>query len=356
MTTTHRIATIPGDGIGGEVLAEGIRVLDALEGVKFEFTEFPWGSDYYAETGRMIADDALEQLQPFDAIYFGAVGSRDVPDHISLWGLRLAICQGFDQWANIRPVQFYDGLPSRLRTDEQLEWVCIRENSEGEYAGFGGRNLSARGPGNEVALQTSLFTEKGCERIMRFAFELARRRPRRKVTSVTKSNAQQFGMVLWDEVFKRVAADYPDVETESWLVDAMAARFVLKPETLDVVVASNLNADILSDLGSALAGSLGLASSANLNPEGRYPSMFEPVHGSAPDIVGQGIANPIGAIGSTSLMLDHLGHAELGCQVRDAIAGTIRAGVLTADLGGTATTPEVTDSILARLASPASVG
>src|SRR3954471_3909308 len=305
-TTTHRIASLPGDGIGGEVLAEGVRVLQSLAAdsdgrLAFEFTEYPWGSDYYAETGKMIADDALEQLKPHDAIYFGAVGSREVPDHISLWGLRLAICQGFDQWANIRPVQFYDGLPSRLRgVDDALDWVCIRENSEGEYAGLGGRNLSARGPGNEVALQTSLFTEKGCERIMRFAFELARTRTVKKVSSVTKSNAQQYGMVLWDEVFNRVALDYPDVQTESVLVDAMSAKFVLHPEDLSVVVASNLNADILSDLGSALAGSLGLAASANLNPERRFPSMFEPVHGSAPDIAGQGICNPVGAIGSAA--------------------------------------------------------
>ncbi|MET0730256.1 MAG: tartrate dehydrogenase [Solirubrobacterales bacterium] len=344
----YRIATIPGDGIGGEVLAEGIRVLDAVG--DFEFTEFPWGSAYYGERGRMLADDALDQLKPFDAIYFGAVGSREVPDHVSLWGLRLAICQGFDQWANVRPVHFYAGLPSRLRTDEQLNWICVRENSEGEYAGLGGRNLAARG--NEVAVQTSLFTEYGCERIMRFAFELARTRERRKVTSVTKSNAQQYGMVLWDEVFARVAKDYPDVETESWLVDAMAARFVLKPESLEVVVASNLFGDILSDLGSALAGSLGLAASANLNPEGRFPSMFEPVHGSAPDIVGQGIANPIGAIASAALMLDHLG--DSGDRVREAIAATIRDGVLTPDVGGDATTAEVTEAILARLATSSS--
>jgi tartrate dehydrogenase/decarboxylase / D-malate dehydrogenase len=352
MTTVHRIATIPGDGIGGEVVAAGIRVLEALDGVAFEFTEFPWGSEYHRRHGRMLAEDALDRLQPFDAIYFGAVGSPDVPDHVTLWGLRLAICQGFDEWANIRPVQFYDGLPSRLRLDGDppLEWVCVRENSEGEYAGLGGRNLAARGPGNEVAVQTSLFTEKGCERIMRFAFDLARSRPRRKLTSVTKSNAQQYGMVLWDEVFRRVAADYPDVETESRLVDAMAARFVLAPDTLDVVVASNLHADILSDLGSALAGSLGLAASANLNPEGRFPSMFEPVHGSAPDIVGQGVANPIGAIGSAALMLDHLGHADLGDRVRAAIAATVRDGVLTPDVGGTATTREVTEAVLAALA------
>ena len=338
----HRIALIPGDGIGGEVLAEGVRVLDALG--DFEYTRFPWGSAYHAETGRMMAEDGLEALAPFDAIYFGAVGSREVPDHVTLWGLRLAICQGFDQWANIRPVQVYEGAPSVLQAP--LDWVCVRENSEGEYAGIGGRNLAGRGPGNEVAVQASLFTEKGCERIMRLAFDLARTR-RHKVTSVTKSNAQQYGMVLWDEVFERVAADYADVETERWLVDAMAARFVLRPETLDVVVASNLHGDILSDLGSALAGSLGLAASANLNPERRFPSMFEPVHGSAPDIVGEGIANPMGAIGSAALMLDHLGLD--GTPVREAIAATIKAGVLTPDLGGTAKTREVTDAIIAAL-------
>ncbi len=351
MTPTHRIATIPGDGIGREVVAEGIRVLEALDGPAFAFTEFPWGSDYHARHGRMMAEDGLAQLQPFDAIYFGAVGSREVPDHVTLWGLRLAICQGFDQWANVRPVQFYPGLPSRLRLegDPPLEWICVRENSEGEYAGLGGRNLAARGPGSEVAVETSLFTERGCERIMRFAFDLARSRPRRRLTSVTKSNAQRHGMVLWDEVFRRVAADHPDVETDSELVDAMAARFVLRPETLDVVVASNLHADILSDLGAALAGSLGLAASANLNPERRHPSMFEPVHGSAPDIVGRGVANPVGAIASAALMLDHLGHGEEGDRVRAAIAATIAAGALTPDVGGSARTRDVTDAVIAAL-------
>jgi tartrate dehydrogenase/decarboxylase/D-malate dehydrogenase len=351
VTTTHRIATIPGDGIGPEVVAEGIRVLEALDGPTFAFTEFPWGSAYHARHGRMMAEDGLAQLQPFDAIYFGAVGSREVPDHVTLWGLRLAICQGFDQWANLRPVQFYPGLPSRLRLegDPPLEWLCVRENSEGEYAGLGGRNLAARGPGSEVAVQTSLFTERGCERIMRFAFALAGERPRRRLTSVTKSNAQQYGMVLWDEVFRRVAAEHPDVEAESELVDAMAARFVLRPETLDVVVASNLHADILSDLGAALAGSLGLAASANLNPDGRHPSMFEPVHGSAPDIVGRGVANPVGAIASAALMLDHLGHPELGDRVRAAIAAAIRDGARTPDIGGTAGTRDVTDAVIAAL-------
>jgi len=301
----YKIASIPADGVGKEVVAAGINVLDAVAAQSngafaFDWTEFPWGSEYYAEHGRMMAEDGLETLKPFDAIYFGAVGWKNVPDHISLWGLRLNITQNFDQWANVRPVKFLPGVVSPLRkADEvELDWVVVRENSEGEYAGFGGRNLSGRGPGNEVALQTALFTEKGCERIIRFAFDLARTRKVKKVSSVTKSNAQQYGMVLWDEVFVRVALDYPDVTTESVLVDAMSAKFVLKPEDLSVVVASNLNADILSDLGSALAGSLGLAASANINLERRFPSMFEPVHGSAPDIAGQGISNPVGTISS----------------------------------------------------------
>ena len=274
-----------------------------------------------------------------------------MPDHVSLWGLRLAICQGFDQYANIRPVRLLPGVPSPLKhaTAETMDWVVVRENTEGEYAGIGGRNLAARGPGKAVAIQAGLFTEEGCERIIRYAFELALGRKRKKVTSVTKSNAQQYGMTLWDEVFARVAAEYPDVETEQWLVDAMAARFVLRPETLEVVVACNLFADILSDLGSALAGTLGIAASANLNPDGAFPSMFEPVHGSAPDIAGQGIANPIGAIWSAALMLDHLGLSDQGARVMAAIEATTSAGVLTPDLGGTASTRDVTDAILSYL-------
>ena len=338
-----KIAAIPGDGIGGEVLEAGLRVLEQV--AELEVTKFPYGSDYYAQHGAMLAPDALEHLKRFDAIYFGAVGSREVPDHITLWGLRLAICQGFDQWANVRPVRFYDG----LNRDPSLDWVVVRENSEGEYAGLGGRQLAARGPGNEVAIQTSLFTEKGCERIIRFAFELARSRPRRHLTSITKSNAQQYAMVLWDEVFERVRDDYGDVTTDKELVDAAAARFVLRPQTLDVVVASNLHGDILSDLGSALAGSLGLAASANLNPDRRFPSMFEPVHGSAPDIAGQGIANPLGAIGSGAMLLDHLGRPDLGNRIRAAIAATIRDGVRTRDLGGSHPTAEVTAAVIARL-------
>jgi tartrate dehydrogenase/decarboxylase/D-malate dehydrogenase len=299
----------------------------------------------------MMDEDGLERLRPFDAIYFGAVGWPDVPDHISLWGLRLAICQGFDQYACIRPVQLLPGITSPLRdaTPESIDWVVVRENSEGEYAGIGGRNLGGRGEASEVAIQSALFTEQGCERIIRYAFDLARTRKRRKVTSVTKSNAQQYAMTLWDEVFARVAADYPDVETEGFLVDAMAARFVLRPDTLEVVVGSNLFGDILSDLGSAIAGSLGIAASANIDPERRYPSMFEPVHGSAPDIAGKGIANPIAAIWSAALMLDHLGLEEDAGAIVDAIKATTASGVLTPDLGGTAGTTDVTDALLAHL-------
>ena len=350
------IASIPADGVGKEVVASGRKILDAIAeksggAFAFDWTEFPWGSAYYAEHGVLMDPDGLETLKDFDAIYFGAVGWENVPDHVSLWGLRLNITQNFDQWANIRPVKFLPSVQSPLRKadDTELDWIVVRENSEGEYAGLGGRNLSGRGPGNEVAVQSSLFTEKGCERIIRFAFDLARTRAVKKVSSVTKSNAQQYGMVLWDEVFQRVAADYPDVATESVLVDAMSAKFVLHPEELSVVVASNLNADILSDLGSALAGSLGLAASANLNPERRFPSMFEPVHGSAPDIAGQGICNPIGAIASAALMLDHFGLHEEARRLEAAIEATTAAGHLTRDIGGTATTEEVTDAIIEAL-------
>jgi tartrate dehydrogenase/decarboxylase/D-malate dehydrogenase len=353
---TFRIAAIPADGVGKEVVAAGRAVLDALaetskssaEPFAFAWQEFPWGCDFYERTGKMIDDDGLEQLKDFDAIYFGAVGWPTVPDHVSLWGLRLKICQNFDQWANVRPVHFLPGVQSPLRKadDTELDWVVVRENSEGEYAGLGGRNLSGRGPGGEVAVQSALFTEVGCERIMRFAFDLALTRAHKKVSSVTKSNAQQYGMVLWDDVFKRVAADYPDVETESVLVDAMSAKFVLRPEDLSVVVASNLNADILSDLGSALAGSLGLAASANLNPERRFPSMFEPVHGSAPDIAGQGLANPIGAVGSAALMLEHFGLPDQAARLNKAIEATTGAGILTRDVGGTATTEDVVRALI----------
>ena len=353
MSTTLSIATIPADGIGKEVVAAGTAVLEHIaatsEDLAFEFTEYPWGSEYYAEHGVMMAQDGLDQLSEHDAIYFGAVGWPTLPDHVTLWGLRLNIAQNFDLWANVRPVKFLPGVTSPLRKadDTELDWVCVRENSEGEYAGIGGRNFSGRGPGHEFAVQSALFSEVGTERIIRYAFDLARTRTRKKVSSVTKSNAQQYGFVLWDEIFDRVKEDYPDVETEKVLVDAMAAKFVLHPEDLSVVVASNLHADILSDLGSALAGSLGLASSANLNPERRFPSMFEPVHGSAPDIAGQGLSNPIGAIESTALMLEHLGRPDEAKQLQLAVERTTASGILTRDVGGTATTEEVTAAIIA---------
>lgn len=356
MSSTYRIAVIPGDGIGAEVAPEGLRVLDRLAETSggrlaFSYEFFPWGCQYWLETGLMMDADGLDRLRGFDAIYFGAVGWPGVPDHVSLWGLRLAICQGFDQYACIRPVRLLPGVPSPLRnaTAETVDWIVVRENSEGEYAGVGGRNLAGRGPGSEVAIQTALFTETGCERIIRYAFDLAMTRPRRKVTSVTKSNAQQYGMTLWDEVFARVAAEYPQVSTEQWLVDAMAARFVLRPESLDVVVASNLFGDILSDLGSAIGGSLGIAASANLDPQRRNPSMFEPVHGSAPDIAGQGIANPVAAIWTVALMLEHLGLPQEAARVMAAIEATTGAGMLTPDLGGTASTTDVGEAIVARL-------
>jgi len=356
ITKSFRLAIIPGDGIGEEVVEQGLRVLSHLatrSNGKFSFETdfFPWGCEYYLKTGKMMDENGVENLKDYDAIYFGAVGFPGVPDHISLWGLRLAICQGLDQWANIRPIEFLPGIPRRLNHPDVdvLNWVLIRENSEGEYSGIGGRNFSGRGDGKEIAVQSALFTEYGCERIIRFAFELARTRNRKRVTSVTKSNAQQYGMVLWDEVFKKVSKEYPDVETNQWLVDAMAAQFILHPEELEVVVASNLFADILSDLGSALAGSLGIAASANLNPEGKMPSMFESVHGSAPDIAGKGIANPIGAIGSAALMLEHLGLGEEARLINQAIAETTRQGILTQDIGGTANTHEITDAIITHL-------
>lgn len=357
-TKTFRLAVVPGDGIGKEVVAAGLQVLDhmsAESGGRFAFEKdsFPWGCEYYLEHGKMMDEGGVEKMKDYDAIYFGAVGFPGVPDHISLWGLRLAICQGLDQWANVRPIEFLPGVPRRLNHPDvdTLNWVLVRENSEGEYSGIGGRNFAGRGPGKEVAVQSALFTEHGCERIIRFAFELACTRKRKRVLSVTKSNAQQYGMVLWDEVFARVSKEYPDVEAQQGLVDAVAAHFVLHPEELEVVVASNLFADILSDLGSALAGSLGLAPSANLDPERKAPSMFESVHGSAPDIAGQGIANPIGSIASAAMMLDHLGLAEEAERLNGAIAETTRQGIMTRDIGGTHDTAEVTEAIIRNLSA-----
>ena len=354
--TRFQIAVIPGDGIGNEVIPEGLRVLEKIAAtsarpIQFDFTHFPWGCDHYLRTGRMMDADGLEQLRGFDAIYFGAVGWPGVPDHISLWGLRLAICQGFDQYVCLRPVKLLPGIASPLRaaSPERIDWVVVRENSEGEYAGAGGRAFAGRKDAGEVAVQTAIFTRVGCERIIRYAFQLARSRSKKKVTSVTKSNAQAYGMTLWDDVFAEVAGEFPDVRTEQFLVDAMAARFVLRPDTLDVVVGSNLFGDILSDLGSAIAGSLGIAASTNINPERRYPSMFEPVHGSAPDIAGKGIANPIAAIWSAALMLDFLGLPGDAARIMTAIERATASANLTPDLGGAATTTQVADAIISVL-------
>jgi len=351
---TYRIAAIPADGIGLEVIPAGIRVIKALEertaSFRTTFETFPWGCEYYHAHGRMMPEDGLEALKSFDAIYFGAVGHPSVPDHISLWGLRLPICQGFDQYANVRPARILPGIRSPLRDKgpEDLDWVIIRENTEGEYAGVGGR--AHQGHAEEVGVEVSVFTRTGVVRIMRFAFELARKRRRRRLTLVTKSNAQRHGMVLWDSLFQEIAADFPEVTTDRMLVDAATTRMVLRPESLDVLVATNLQADILSDLAAALSGSLGMGATANLNPERKYPSMFEPIHGSAFDIMGKGIANPIGAIWSAVLMLEHLGQTEAAGLLMAAIETvTSRGERLPRDLGGKATTQEVTDAVCAAL-------
>ncbi|MGH6912820.1 MAG: tartrate dehydrogenase [Geminicoccales bacterium] len=353
--SSHRIAVIPGDGIGQEVIAAGAQVLNALAarepGLALELQTFDWGSNYYRAHGRMMPDDGLDQLRGFDAIYFGAVGAPDIRDDVTLWGLRLAICQGFDQYANVRPARLLRGVASPLRgvATGELDWIVVRENTEGEYAGSGGR--VHRGLPEEVGLETAVFTRTGCRRIMRFAFGLARSRPRRHLTLVTKSNAQRHGMVLWDEVFAETAAEFPEVTTDKELVDAMTTRMVLKPKSLDVIVATNLHADILSDLASALTGSLGVGPTANLDPERRFPSMFEPIHGSAFDITGKGIANPIAAFWSASLMLGHLGEQAAADRLMGAIERTLEAGdLLPPDLGGSATTAEVTARVCDLLA------
>ena len=343
---TYRIAAIGGDGIGPEVIDAGLEVLEALgkaEGFGMHVEKFPWSSQFYLEQGHYIPEDGLAKLKAFDAILFGAVGSQKVPDHVSLWGLRLPICQGFDQYANVRPTRVLPGVKSPLTNGKDIDWVVVRENSEGEYAGMGGR--AHRGLPIETGTEVAIFTRKGVERIHRFAFELARKRPRKRLTLVTKSNAQRFGMVMWDEIFHEVAKDFPDVKTDRELVDAMTTRMVLKPQTLDVMVATNLHADILSDLAAALSGSLGIAPTANLNPEREFPSMFEPIHGSAFDITGKGIANPIATFWTAVMMLEHLGEAKAAARLMKAIEKVTASGVQTPDLGGKATTAEVTRAV-----------
>jgi tartrate dehydrogenase/decarboxylase/D-malate dehydrogenase len=354
--TRYRIAVIGGDGIGPEVVDAAIPVLEAAaaaRGASLDWTRFPWGSDHYLAHGRMMPADALDQLRPFDAIFFGAVGDPRLQDNLTLDGLLLPIRRGFDQYACVRPAVLYPGVrcPLAGKTPGSIDFVVIRENTEGEYAQVGGV-LYSGGP-HEVAIQSGIFTRHGTERVIRFAFELARQpHRRRRVTSITKSNAQGFGMAFWDRVFADVARDYPDVQTESLLVDAACMDFVRRPETFDVVVASNLFGDILTDLSAAITGSLGLAPSANLNPARTAPSMFEPVHGSAPDIVGRGVANPMAAMLAGAMMLDFLGEAEAARNVEAAVRRVLAdGGPLTPDLGGTGTTASVSAAVMARLAS-----
>ena len=350
---THSIALIPGDGVGLEVMPEGRRVLDLIAGrhqAEFHCTEFDWSTEHYFRHGKMMPTDGVEQLRRFDAILLGAVGHPDVPDNVTLNGLLLPIRRAFDQYACVRPAKLYNGVTSPLagKAGGSIDMVIVRENTEGEYAQAGG--FVHRELPSEVAVQTSIFTRRGTERIIRFAFDLARRRGRKRLTSITKSNAQGYSMVLWDETFAAVAKDYPDVETESLLVDAATLHFVRRPEDFDVVVASNLFGDILSDLSAAITGSLGLAPSANLDPSRKSPSMFEPVHGSAPDIQGKGIVNPLAMILSVAMMLDFLGLKEAGAAVEQAVAGVLEdAETLTPDLGGSAATADVTGAVIAKL-------
>jgi tartrate dehydrogenase/decarboxylase/D-malate dehydrogenase len=352
---TYRIAAIPGDGIGSEVISAGVEALSACAkrdgGFAFTFDHFDWGSERYKKTGAFMPENGRDLIKNHDAILFGSAGAPDVPDHVTLWGLRLAICQPFDQYANVRPTRILPGITSPLRnvSGPELDWVIVRENSEGEYAGVGGR--VHRGLPEEVATDVSMFTRAGVARVMRFAFALARSRPRKFLTVVTKSNAQRHAMVMWDEIAAEVATEFPDVTWDKMLVDAMTMRMTLKPETLDTIVATNLHADILSDLAAALAGSLGIAPTANLNPERQFPSMFEPIHGSAFDIIGKGIANPIGTFWSSVMMLEHLGEKSAADRLMRAIERvTADKSLHTPDLGGKARTTDVTKAVCDALA------
>jgi tartrate dehydrogenase/decarboxylase/D-malate dehydrogenase len=350
--TTYRIAVIPGDGVGVEVVPEGLaavrRAAEISGSFDIEPVEYDWSCRYYLEHGRMMPADALDRLKDCDAIYLGAIGFPGVPDHVSLWEMLLPIRQGFDLWVNLRPIQLWEGIRGPLRDagPEDVDILCIRENTEGEYSGIGGRFHT--GAPEEVAIQTSIFTRRGVERIVRYAFDRAMER-RRTLASATKSNALQYTAVLWDEVVDEVARDYPEVSVTSYHVDALAARFVTAPQTLDVVVASNLFGDILTDLGGALQGSLGLPASANLNPERRYPSLFEPIHGSAPRRAGQGVANPMAAIWSASMMLDHLGQGDAAALIMGGLRQVAKKGPHPRDLGGAATTREVGEAVVAAM-------
>jgi len=352
---TYRIAMIPGDGIGKEVIPAGRELLEALAATcgsfKFEFENFGWGGDWFRAHGIMMPDDGLDALRDKDAILFGSAGDPHIPDHVTLWGLRLKICQGFDQYANVRPTRILPGIDGPLKRcgPNDLDWVIVRENSEGEYAGVGGR--VHQGHPIEAATDVSMMTRTGVERIMRFAFRLAQSRPRKLLTVVTKSNAQRHAMVMWDEIAVQISKEFPDVTWDKELVDAATARMVNRPATLDTLVATNLHADILSDLAAALAGSLGIAPTGNIDPERRYPSMFEPIHGSAFDIMGKGLANPIGTFWSVVMLLEHLGEKEAAARVMQAIERvTANPALHTRDLGGTATTKVVTKAVCDQLA------
>jgi len=352
----YKIACIPGDGIGKEVVPAGQQVLEALAATQknfgFAFTSFGWGGDWFREHGEMMPDDGLDALRDKDAILFGSAGDPNIPDHITLWGLRLKICQGFDQYANVRPTRILPGIDAPLKRCKpaDLDWVIVRENSEGEYSGIGGR--AHQGHPIEVATDVSMMTRVGVERIMRFAFKLAQSRPRKLLTVVTKSNAQRHAMVMWDEIALQTAKEFPDVTWDKELVDACTARMVMRPASLDTLVATNLHADILSDLAAALAGSLGIAPTGNIDPERRYPSMFEPIHGSAFDIMGKGLANPVGTFWSCVMLLEHLGENAAAQRLMQAIeAVTANPALHTRDLGGSATTAQVTTAVCSLLAT-----
>ncbi len=354
---TYRIALVPGDGIGKEVVPAGRQVLEALAAdseFDFDFEHFDWGGDYYHKHGAMMPADGLEALKKNDAILFGSAGDPRIPDHVTLWGLRLKICQGLDQYANVRPTRILPGIDAPLKRCERadLDWVIVRENTEGEYSGAGGR--VHQGLPIEVATDLSVMTRAGVERIQRYAFKLAQGRPRKLLTLITKSNAQRHAMVMWDEVAHEVAKDFPDVTWDKELVDAATVRMVNRPASLDTIVATNLHADILSDLAAALAGSIGIGPTANINPERQFPSMFEPIHGSAFDIMGKGLANPVGTFWSTVMMLEHLGEPQAAQRLMQAIEQvTAYPKLHTRDLGGTATTTEVTAAVCAQIAAAA---
>ena len=348
-----KIAVIAGDGIGPEVISEGIKVLNAVAEIdksfEFEFTHFPWGCEYYKETGKMMADDGIEQLLKHDAIFLGAVGAPGVPDHISLWDLLLVIRKKFDQYINLRPVKLLKGAPCPLKdvTEKDVDMIFVRENTEGEYAGSG--SWLFKDKPNEVVIQDGVFSRVGCERVIRYAYELAKKEGK-TLTSISKGNALNYSMVFWDKVFKEVGKDYPEVKTYSYLVDAASMFMIKDPKRFEVVVTSNLFGDILTDLGAAIAGGMGLAAGANLNPDRKFPSMFEPIHGSAPDIAGKGLANPLATVWSASQMLDFFGEEKWGKKLIDIIEEIlVERKVLTPDLGGTASTKDVGDEVIRKL-------